>query len=178
MGGSKVRTSISLLTSKSTDTKSGIVTYNTTSMTTSTPKVKGATSTCPTVLSGPYEPPHLIIQIDKTNPNKTFGNSYFGHVSSNVSTLFNFDVPTSDAGKTCTIIFLLPVNQPPWSGSYVVNGIGGIDICQLTEPANDTSTHNNVSSGSMVGSIATLISGNCYVVAVGPCVAGKTVGYS
>jgi glucan endo-1,3-beta-D-glucosidase len=146
-------------------------------MTASSSPTKATNSIGSAVLSSPHEPPHLIIQIDKTDPNKALGVSYFGHISSSFSTLFNFDVPISYAGKTCAVVFLFPNNEPPWLALYILSGTGGIDIYQLTEPATDNSTYNNVSSGSLVGSVATLTPGYRYVVTTGLCAAGKRVGY-
>ena len=65
--------------------------------------------------------------------------------------------------------------SPPTSKSTdTKSGIGDASY-QKAKRQTDTSTYNNVSSSSMVGSIATLIPRNCYVVAVGPCAVGKTV---
>ncbi|KAJ9644049.1 hypothetical protein H2199_003917 [Coniosporium tulheliwenetii] len=78
----------------------------------------------PPNLSGIWEFPHLIIPIDASNPTKAYGTSYNGHISSNKSAIFNFDFPPSLAGKTCTLIFLLPTQDKLVTSSFTLSGSG------------------------------------------------------
>jgi len=50
--------------------------------------------------------PHLIVPIDSQNPNKAYGTSYNGSASGSQSSIFNFDIPASDAGKTCSLEYV------------------------------------------------------------------------
>lgn len=52
--------------------------------------------------------PHLIIPIDSANPNEAYGSSYNGTISETVSSIYNFDIPVSDNGKTCSLVFYFP----------------------------------------------------------------------
>jgi hypothetical protein len=63
---------------------------------------------CPTNLNGIFQSPHLIIPIDSSNPNRGPGTSYFGEVTPTISSIFNFDIPASDTGKACSLVFLFP----------------------------------------------------------------------
>ncbi|PMD16270.1 hypothetical protein NA56DRAFT_753356 [Hyaloscypha hepaticicola] len=51
---------------------------------------------CPTNLNGAYEYPHLIVPIDSSNPEKAVGTSYFGKVSSSISS-----IPSSSQEPFC-----------------------------------------------------------------------------
>ncbi|KAG9816487.1 hypothetical protein KCV05_g20465, partial [Aureobasidium melanogenum] len=63
---------------------------------------------CATTLTGAYQTPHAIIPVNKNSPSTSYGTQYDAYLSSSNSTIFNFDIPSSYAGKQCTVIFLLP----------------------------------------------------------------------
>ncbi|KAL0255129.1 hypothetical protein SLS55_009659 [Diplodia seriata] len=60
--------------------------------------------------------------------------SYNGTVSAAVSSLFSFDIAPSHAGKTCTLVFLLPAKAELQTSDYTVSGAGGIAVSRLAEP--------------------------------------------
>ncbi|KAG5924690.1 hypothetical protein E4U61_007365 [Claviceps capensis] len=70
--------------------------------------VSTVTKDCPANLDGAYEFPHLIIPVDKSNPDKAYGTSFFGEVTPSRSSISNFDIPVSDRNKTYTLILLFP----------------------------------------------------------------------
>ncbi|KAF2156886.1 glycoside hydrolase family 17 protein [Myriangium duriaei CBS 260.36] len=131
-----------------------------------------AASTCPTNLNGPFEFPHLLVPISSTSPNTAFGTQYSATINPFTSSLFNFDIPVSDAGKTCTLVFLWAT-----TASYTFNNAGGLAVSQLSAPAGQGTTYANVPSSKGVGAVDAVVPGGNYVVASGPCQAGQTVGY-
>ncbi|KAL9093013.1 MAG: hypothetical protein Q9165_004151 [Trypethelium subeluteriae] len=133
---------------------------------------------CPTNLNGPYEYPHLIVPIDSTQPNTALGTSYNGTVSSTVSSLFNFDIPSSDAGKTCSLTFLLPEASQLRTSNYEISGSGGIQLSILTNPATASTTYSNTPAAlQVVGSVANVQPGGAYHISSDNCPAGTTVGF-
>ena len=133
---------------------------------------------CPTTLSGPYEFPHFIVEVDKNQPTTALGNSYNARISSTVSSIFNFDIPPSYQGKTCSLIFAFPERGQLKTSNYTFSGNGGIDVAQLQSPAIGQTTYNTIpATVKDVGAVADLHAGNSYVIASGACLAGQRVGY-
>jgi hypothetical protein len=133
---------------------------------------------CPTNLSGDYEFPHLIIPIDSSNPSSAPSSSLFGEVSGTVSSIFNFDIPSSDSGKTCSLVFLFPEQADLETSSYTFSGSGGVEFWKLSSPAveGETSYNSCPAKSQSLGSV-TLAPGNSYVVATFACPAGERIGY-
>ncbi|KAG6109931.1 hypothetical protein E4U14_003030 [Claviceps sp. LM454 group G7] len=63
------------------------------------------TKDCPANLDGVYEFPHLIIPVNKSNPDTAYGNSFFGEVTPS-------DIHVSDPDKTCRAIAAQDVSHP------------------------------------------------------------------
>ncbi|KAH7058701.1 ubiquitin 3 binding protein But2 C-terminal domain-containing protein [Macrophomina phaseolina] len=135
-------------------------------------------SSCPANLSGTYEYPHLIVPVDSSAPTKAYGTQYNGKVSSTISSLFNFDIPASYAGKTCSLVFLLPNKKDLQTSDFTLTGAGGIAISKLSSPATEQTTFQSVpKSAGKVGEVASVTPGNSWVVSSGACEAGARVGY-
>lgn len=132
---------------------------------------------CPTDLSGDYEFPHLIVPIDSSKPDTAEGTSLFGTVSDMISSIFNFDIPTSDAGKTCSLVFLFPKVSNLQTSSYTFSGDGKIDISRVESPATAKTTFNNAPDVAEDLDVLTLVPGNSYRIATFGCPAGERVGY-
>ncbi|KAL9103085.1 MAG: hypothetical protein Q9163_001852, partial [Psora crenata] len=142
------------------------------------PAASAAASGCPASLSGQYEFPHLIVPVSRESPDSAQGTSYNGIISSTSSTLFNFDIPASVSSKTCTLVFLFPTQDTLASSSFALSGSGGFRIAQLESPATAQTTFNTVPETEQeLGGPASVVLGNNYVIASGPCAAGSTVGY-
>lgn len=142
------------------------------------PSATGSSSgSCPTDLSGDYEYPHLIIPVDSSSPDTAPGTSYNGTVTSSISSLFNFDIPSSDSGKTCSLVFLFPQKQDLETSSYSFSGDGQIDFAQLSSPASSSTSYSNMPSVSQDFGTTTVSPGNSYVISTFSCPAGQTVGY-
>ena len=135
-------------------------------------------SGCPASLSGTYEYPHLIVPVDKSQPDQQGGTSYNGTLSSTISSIFNFDIPPNDAGKTCTLVFLLPEQSQLTTSAFSLSGSGGFDVAQLSSPATEQTTYNTVPSvASDLGGPSSVTPGNEYVIASGACAAGEKISY-
>ena len=104
---------------------------------------QSSSGSCPTDLSGNYEYPHLIIPVDSSKPDNAPGTSYNGTVTSSISSIFNFDIPSSDAGKTCSLVFLFPNKEDLETSSYSFSGDGKIDFASLESTASASTTYNN-----------------------------------
>ena len=135
-------------------------------------------SSCPASLSGTFEYPHLIVPVDKSQPDQQGGTSYNGTISSTISSIFNFDIPQTDAGKTCTLVFLLPEQSQLTTSAFSLSGSGGFDVAQLSSPATEQTTYNTVPSvASDLGGPSDVQPGNEYVIASGSCAAGQKISY-
>lgn len=146
--------------------------------TTSTaPSSGSSSSSCPANLSGQYEYPHLIVPVDKTQPTKAGGTSYNGVISSTVSSIFNFDIPASDAGKTCSLVFLLPNKDQLQTSDYTLSGTGGIQVSQLKSPATESTSFSTVPAVESDLGSTSIAAGNSYVISTFSCPAGQRVGY-
>ncbi|RFU30873.1 hypothetical protein B7463_g5437, partial [Scytalidium lignicola] len=140
-------------------------------------------STCtPTVLtgsstSGNYQYPHLIVPISSSTPNTAAGTSYFGTISSNTSTIFNFDIPPTYSGHTCSLIFLLPEKSQLETSSYTFSGSGSIDVSQLSSVAAQGTTWSNAPSVASDLGDFTITPGSSTLVKSFACPAGTAVSY-
>ena len=136
------------------------------------------TSGCPASLSGTHEFPHLIVPVDKNSPTTASGTSYNGTFSSTVSSIFNFDIPASDSGKTCSLVFLLPSQGDLVTSAFTLSGSGGLDFARLASPATGQTSYSNVPAVAKdLGGPTSVTPGNEYVIGSGPCYAGETISY-
>ena len=137
-----------------------------------------AASGCPASLSGTHEFPHLIVPVDKNSPTTASGTSYNGTFSSTVSSIFNFDIPASDSGKTCSLVFLLPSQGDLVTSAFILSGSGGLDFARLVGPATEQTSYSNVPAVEKdLGGPTSVTPGNEYVIDSGPCYAGETDSY-
>jgi hypothetical protein len=141
-----------------------------------------ASSSCATTLSGSntsgnYQWPHLIVPISSSSPDTAAGTSYFGTISPNTSTIFNFDIPSSYAGHTCSLIFLLPLQSQLETSSYTYSPTGAIDFEQLSSPASTSTTWNNAPSVSSNFGEFSIAEGSSTLISTFACPAGETVAY-
>ena len=138
-----------------------------------------AASGCPTILAqNNYQFPHLIIPVSKDTPDTAYGSStYSPEISPSTSDVFNFDIPPSYAGKTCSIVFMLPQKFEMTTSSFNLTGSGGLTFAKLKDPATEQTTFNTV--GEVIKnytSIEHLQPGNSYIVGVEQCPAGDRIG--
>ncbi|KAL7945061.1 ubiquitin 3 binding protein But2 C-terminal domain-containing protein [Trichoderma barbatum] len=132
---------------------------------------------CPANLNGPYEFPHLIIPVDKTKPNNAPGTSFFGEVSSSVSSIFNFDIPSGDQGKKCSLVFLFPEQKDLETSSFTFSGTGALDFARLKNPASQGTTWNNQPGKKQDFGTTTVSPGHSYVISTFDCPAGQAIAF-
>ncbi|RHZ53819.1 hypothetical protein CDV55_104116 [Aspergillus turcosus] len=138
---------------------------------------QSSSASCPTNLSGQFEFPHLIIPVDSSSPSKAPGTSFNGTVSSTVSSIFNFDIPSSDAGKTCSLVFLFPKKEDLQTSSYSFSGDGKIDFAMLESAATSQTSFSNAPKVKQDYGVTTVSPGNSYLISTFQCPAGKAVGF-
>ncbi|KAJ5759132.1 hypothetical protein N7520_006288 [Penicillium odoratum] len=178
---SMVVPSSSTSASSSSTTSSMVVPSSSTSASSSstaaTATQSSAGSCATTLISGEYQYPHLIIPINSSSPDTAYGTQYFGTVSETVSTIFNFDIPSSYEGSTCNLLFMFPEKADLETSDYTFSGNGKIDFSKLSEVASSSTTYNNAPSVSENLGDITITPGNTYVVSTFSCPAGETVAY-
>lgn len=144
----------------------------------SSPAPNQPAGSCPTALSGDYQYPHLIVEVDKNQPSSALGNGYNAHISSTTSSIFNFDIPPSYEGKTCSLVFLFPERDQLPTSTYTFSGAGGLNFARLKSPGTEQTTYGTVPAVEKdVGSVTELQAGNGYSIASGPCSAGSRLSY-
>ena len=142
------------------------------------PTPSSTAASCPAALSGDFQFPHLIIPVDKSQPDTTANTGFNGHFSPTISSIFNFDLPPSYDGRTCSLVFLFPTRDSLQTSNYTLSGTGGIEISRLVGPATERTSFNSQPAVNVtVGSIPDLQAGNSYVIASGRCFAGLRIAY-
>lgn len=151
------------------DSCSGSISSSTTSST---------SSSCETTLSsGNFEFPHLIIPINSESPDTALGTQFNGMVTSSISSIFNFDIPQSDSGKTCSLVFLFPQKADLQTSSFSFSGDGKINFAKLAEAASTSTTFDNAPSVSQDLGDITVSPGNSFVVSTFSCPAGERIAF-
>jgi hypothetical protein len=131
-----------------------------------------------TSLQEPFEYPHQLISVDKTNPTKVVGNGYTIHLSPTISTVFVYDIRPEFAGKTCTLALHMPPPFPiPETAPIQVRAPGGISVSRITNQVPDTVSTQNVGNSNLVGVVQLVQPARQYNVASFPCEAGQQVRY-
>ncbi|KAJ1324435.1 Ubiquitin 3 binding protein [Microdochium nivale] len=131
---------------------------------------------CSPDLEGQSESPHLMVPIDSAHPDQSYGPSFYGQISPNASTFYNFDVPAADAGKTCTLFFEFPRADSTSTG-YMWSGTGKLTFEQMGGPAMSNTTFNSRPDVFMEIASLDLEPGNKYVINTFPCPAGDRVTF-
>lgn len=133
---------------------------------------------CGAILSsGNFEFPHLIVPVNSDSPDTAYGTQFNGTVTSSISSIFNFDIPQSDSGKSCSLVFLFPKKEDLETSSYSFSGDGKIEVSSLTGVANAKTTfHNAPSVKDHLGDIM-ISPGGSYVVSTFDCPAGEAVAF-
>ncbi|KAF5014844.1 hypothetical protein F66182_14034, partial [Fusarium sp. NRRL 66182] len=114
------------------------------------------------LVSGNFEFPHLIVPIDSSSPDTAGGTQFKAEVTSTISTIFNFDIPASDAGKTCTLVFHFPEQRNLQTSSFTFSGDGKVDFAELNSPATQSTTFNNAPTVKTDFGVTTIAPGNSY----------------
>jgi len=142
----------------------------------SAPTQTSTGKTCPTTLSGEYQYPHLIVPVSKSNKDTAYGTSYNGKITSDISTIFNFDIPSSYTG-TCSLVFLFPEQSQLETSSFTFSGNGEFDFTQLSSVATQSTTYATQGGVKTDFGVKTATPGSSVVVSTFACPAGQAVSY-
>jgi len=115
--------------------------------------------------------------VSKSSPNNAYGTSYNGEVTSDVSSIFNFDIPESYSSELCTLVFLFPTQSQLVTSSYTFSGSGAIDFAQLSSPATQATDYANAPSVTQDLGTFTVAPGNSYSISTFSCPAGQTIAF-
>ncbi|KAI0409236.1 ubiquitin 3 binding protein But2 C-terminal domain-containing protein [Xylaria palmicola] len=146
----------------------------------STPSPTGGApggGSCPGELTGAWEFPHLIIPVDSADAGRAPGTSYFGEVTSTVSSAFSFDVPSGDAGKTCDLVFYFPRQDQLETSSFTFAGSGAVAVARLEGPVSRDTSYASLPAAAETYPQLTVAPGHAYAVASFPCPAGQSVAF-
>lgn len=127
-----------------------------------------------------FQWPHLLVPITSTNPTNSAGTSYFVTITPTTSTLINFDIPPSYAGKTCSLIFLFPAQSQLQTSSFKFSGDGLLSFSNLEGPAAIGASWNSRPATKTVFANVKVAPGAVeggYVLASFPCPAGQALGF-
>ncbi|KAJ5375923.1 hypothetical protein N7509_012809 [Penicillium cosmopolitanum] len=148
------------------------------SSSTSPPPSPQPNNGCGSILSaGNFEFPHLIVPVDSSSPNTAFGTRFNGTITSTISSIFNFDIPQSDSGKTCSLVFLFPNKADLQTSSFSFSGDGKIDVEKLASVATTQTTFNNMPSVAEDLGDITVSPGSSFVISTFSCPAGEAVSF-
>lgn len=134
-------------------------------------------SACPTNLNGDYEYPHLIVPVSSDHPEKAYGTSYNGKINMDTSSIFNFDIPQSYEGQTCSLVFLFPEKSDLETSDFTLNSDGSISVDHLKSAASQSTTWNSIPDVDRHLGDFSPQPGHSYVIATGNCAAGTTQSY-
>lgn len=126
-------------------------------------------------LTLPSKFPHLIIPVDSSMPEESYHTSFNGTASGSVSTIFNFDIPASDAGKTCSLEFLFPEQSQLETSAFSLTGSGEVEFSILESACVQGTTYENKPKTHEVLGTKKMSAGNSYHIHEAPCRAGQTV---
>ncbi|KAK5630242.1 hypothetical protein RRF57_005957 [Xylaria bambusicola] len=135
----------------------------------------GSGGSCPGDLGSTYQYPHLIIPVDSSSPDSAPGTSYFGEVSPTISSAYNFDIPQSYAGKTCTVVFYFPQQSQLETSSYTFSGSGDVECAKLSGPVKADTSYANLPAVAQSYGTQTVAPGNAYTITNFECPAGEAV---
>ena len=137
-----------------------------------------ATSTgCPTNLPTNYQAPHLIVPVNKSSPSTKYGTVFNGEVSSEISTLFNFDIPSSYSGLECSLIFAFPTIAQLQTSSFTLSGPGTVDIDLLSTAITIETSYASAPEAETDYGSFTFTPGHAYTIASFACPAGEAVSF-
>jgi len=98
-------------------------------------------------------------------------------VNSDISSIFNFDIPPSYSGMTCTLEFLFPKQSQLQTSSYTFSGSGAIDFAALSKAATQSTSYSNAPGVSTDYGTTTVAPGNAYTIAKFSCPAGQAIAF-
>lgn len=134
-------------------------------------------NSCPTDLNGEYQYPHLIVPVSSSQPSEAPGTSYNGKANGDVCSLFNFDIPKSYSGHTCSLVFLFPEQKDLETSSFTISGSGDLEFSQCENVASQKTSWSSKGSCKTVKTVEDVGPGNSYTIVSDSCAAGETITY-
>lgn len=95
-------------------------------------------------------------------------------MTSDLSSIFNFDIPPADSGKTCSLIFLLNESN---TSNFTLFGTGELGFVKLNGSATTSTTWNSAPKVETDYGSTTVARGGAYRIATFDCPSGQTVAY-
>ena len=121
--------------------------------------------------------PRLIQPVDSSASSSAPVPSYNGTVGSTVSSIFTFDIPQSYAGRTYSLVFILPTQSQLQTSSFTTSGSGGVDFKQLKSAASNGVSY--ASAPAVASDLGTynVQPGNSYTIQTASSPAGQSISY-
>jgi len=95
-----------------------------------------------------------------------------------MSNVYIFDVRSEHEGKTCNLVFHVPVPSPCDMSPVKIRSPGGIAVSSVAQQAASARTNSNDVGGSkVIGWVPSIEPDNQYIVASVPCAAGQRAAY-
>ena len=128
---------------------------------------------CATNLNGDFTAPDLIVPVSSTQPNTAYGTQYVAEISNAYDTLFQFNLPSSYSGMTCSLLMLLPssANVQSFSGDGVLN------FALMSHQVTASTTWSSKGGVETNHGNLTVAEGHNYLVATFSCPAGYELTY-
>jgi hypothetical protein len=123
----------------------------------------------------PSQFPHLIIPVDSSKPEESYHTSFNGTAHGSVSTIFNFDIPASSAGKTCSLDFLFPEQHQLETSAFSMTGSGEVEFSLLESACTQGDSYETKPKTSEVIGTWKMSAGNAYHMSESPCPYSSTV---
>lgn len=114
--------------------------------------------------------------VDSSKPSKAYTTSFNGTASGSISSIFNFDIPASAAGKTCSLDFLFPTQSQLETSAFSLTGKGEVEFSILEAPAKQGTTYDNKPKSHRILRNLNLVPGHASLISKYPCPAGETIG--
>lgn len=126
--------------------------------------------------------PHLIVPINKSEPDVSFGNTLMPWITNTTMSVFNFDVPEALAHKECSVEFLWPDHGQMESSEFELSGTGSFEFAEMTSPVDASSTWNSCNAKGTFAEYwykpEDVSPGSATTVWKGKCPAGQKVGWA
>jgi hypothetical protein len=106
------------------------------------------------------------------------GTSFFGEVTATKSTAFSFDIPSSDQGKTCTLVFYFPEKSQLETSSYDLSGSDAVvDFARLDAPVTESTSYATLPGIAQSYGQRTVAPGGAYTIDTFACPAGERIAF-
>ncbi|KAI1087603.1 ubiquitin 3 binding protein But2 [Rostrohypoxylon terebratum] len=88
-----------------------------------------------------------MLPLDAAHPNTAPAPTSLGTVSSTVSTVFRFNIPSADAAQSCSLVLLLPSRLHDSAPALNMTGTGDLAIARLGGRVDEKTTPETLAAG-------------------------------